>query len=76
MIAEEQARQETMSRRPPDTENQRGTKTQRQVQQENEPVALQRDRQHELDLRERAAKRKDLLDDLSKCLKRPKDTNK
>eukprot|EP00959_Pyramimonas_sp_CCMP1952_P125163 2616744-Pyramimonas_sp.AAC.1 len=48
-----------MSRRPPDTENQRGTKTQRQVQQESAPVALQRDRQRELDPRERAAKRKD-----------------
>eukprot|EP00959_Pyramimonas_sp_CCMP1952_P363760 7617474-Pyramimonas_sp.AAC.1 len=63
-IAEEPARQETTSRHPPDTENQRGTKTQRQVQQEDAPVPLRRDRQHELEPRERAAKRKDLLDDL------------
>eukprot|EP00959_Pyramimonas_sp_CCMP1952_P445609 9329678-Pyramimonas_sp.AAC.1 len=59
-----------MSRRPPTTENQRGTETQRQVQQEDAPAALQRDRQRELEPRERAAKRKDLLDDLPKCFKR------
>eukprot|EP00959_Pyramimonas_sp_CCMP1952_P092353 1933162-Pyramimonas_sp.AAC.1 len=65
-----------MARRPPDTRNQRGTETQRQVRQENAPAALHRDRQHELDPREHAAKRKELVDDLPKCFKRPKDTNK
>ena len=75
-IAEEQTRQETMARRPLDTENQRGTKTQRQVRPENAPAALHRDRQQELDPRERAAKRRELLDDLPKCFKKPKDALK
>eukprot|EP00959_Pyramimonas_sp_CCMP1952_P388986 8150319-Pyramimonas_sp.AAC.1 len=73
---ESQVREEVELRRPRHHADQRGAKARRRDQQEDAPQARRRDRRERDDPRVRAAKRKELLDDLPKCFKKPRDTNK
>eukprot|EP00959_Pyramimonas_sp_CCMP1952_P028387 595318-Pyramimonas_sp.AAC.1 len=73
---EEQSNQGDELRRSRHLADQRGARTRRRDQHEDAPQALQRDRQERDDPRTRAAKRNELLDDLPKCFKKPRDANK